>query len=143
MPFKKGLTQPPCGAIGDKGRLRSGPSGTPPFREAFPAAGPRLGSSGRGEGQGAARGAHTALRGQEANIKTTKIKKKKKKISPTAERRKSLRPVGPWHTAEAVSLSPTGHEGNAAGTQLWDASSSLRFPECHCGTFLAFAFIGK
>lgn len=39
-----------------------------PFREAFPAAGPRV--EHRGEGGGAARGARPALRGQEANIKT-------------------------------------------------------------------------
>lgn len=34
-PFKKPLPQPLCGASGDKGRRRTGPSGTPPFRRPF------------------------------------------------------------------------------------------------------------
>lgn len=44
-PFKKPLPQPGCGASGDKGRRRRGPSGTPPFRRAFPVLGPAGGSA--------------------------------------------------------------------------------------------------
>lgn len=45
-PFKKPLPQPPCGARGDNGRRRSGPSGTPPLERPFQPRGP--GSEARG-----------------------------------------------------------------------------------------------
>ena len=60
-PFKKPLPQPPCGASGDKGRRRRGPSGTPPFRSAFPVLGRQEAPC--SSGSRAARGARAALRG--------------------------------------------------------------------------------